>query len=119
VFRVVGRDDVQGRIAGDFLVERFGGGRLAILHDGEAYGRGLAQETKKRLNELGINEVFFEARGPGKADYSDVVLELRALGVRFSTKARQAHEHGYELQMVGGDRIGTKDDRRAGSRRRS
>jgi branched-chain amino acid transport system substrate-binding protein len=42
VFRVVGRDDVQGRIAGDFLVERFGKGRLAILHDGETYGRGLA-----------------------------------------------------------------------------
>jgi branched-chain amino acid transport system substrate-binding protein len=118
VFRVVGRDDVQGRIAGDFLVERFGKGRLAILHDGETYGRGLAEETKKRLNELGITEVIFKAIEPGKADYLDVVLELRALDVEvlyyggYPSEAalilRQARERRYELQLVGGDGIGNK-----------
>ena len=51
VFRVVGRDDLQGRIAGDLLAERWGDKPIAILHDGQAYGKGLAEETKKRLNE--------------------------------------------------------------------
>jgi branched-chain amino acid transport system substrate-binding protein len=34
VFRMVGRDDVQGRIAGDLLAGRWSGKRIAILHDG-------------------------------------------------------------------------------------
>jgi branched-chain amino acid transport system substrate-binding protein len=68
VFRVVGRDDLQGRIAGDLLAERWGDKRIAILHDGKAYGKGLAEETKKRLNERGTAEAMFEAIEPGKAD---------------------------------------------------
>ena len=36
VFRVVGRDDLQGRIAGDLLAERWGNKPIAILHDGQA-----------------------------------------------------------------------------------
>jgi branched-chain amino acid transport system substrate-binding protein len=66
VFRVIGRDDVQGRIAGDLLAERWGNSSIAILHDGQAYGKGLAEETKKRLNERGIAEAMFEAIEPGK-----------------------------------------------------
>ena len=41
VFRVIGRDDLQGRIAGDLLAERWGNGPIAILHDGQVYGKGL------------------------------------------------------------------------------
>jgi branched-chain amino acid transport system substrate-binding protein len=51
VFRVVGRHDLQGRIAGDLLAERWGHKPIPILHDGSAYGRSLAEETRKRLNE--------------------------------------------------------------------
>jgi branched-chain amino acid transport system substrate-binding protein len=34
VFRLFGRDDVQGRIGGDLLADRFGARPIAILHDG-------------------------------------------------------------------------------------
>ena len=54
LFRMVGRDDVQGRIAGDLLAERWGDKPIAIVHDGQAYGQGLAEETRKRLNQRGI-----------------------------------------------------------------
>ena len=47
VFRVVGRDDVQGKIAGDLLASRWGDKKIAILHDGQAYGKGLAEGTRK------------------------------------------------------------------------
>jgi branched-chain amino acid transport system substrate-binding protein len=119
VFRVVGRDDLQGRIAGDLLAERWGDKPIAILHDGQAYGKGLAQETRKRLNERGIAEAMFEAIEPGKADYWDVVQKMRAKGVEvlyyggYTHEAgliiRQAREHGYELQLVAGDGIGSED----------
>jgi branched-chain amino acid transport system substrate-binding protein len=119
VFRVVGRDDLQGRIAGDLLAERWGKKPIAILHDGQAYGKSLAEETKKRLNERAIAESMFEAIEPGKADYFDIVQKMRAMGVEvlyfggYSPEAgliiREAREHGYELQLVAGDGISNED----------
>jgi branched-chain amino acid transport system substrate-binding protein len=119
VFRVVGRDDFQGRIAGDLLAERWGDKPIAILHDGQAYGKGLAEETKKRLNERGIAEAIFEAIEPGKADYWDTVQKMQGLAVEvlyyggYQHEAglliRQARENGYELQLVAGDGINPED----------
>jgi branched-chain amino acid transport system substrate-binding protein len=119
VFRVVGRDDLQGRIAGDLLAERWGGKPIAILHDGQLYGKGLAEETRKRLNERGIAEAMFEAIEPGKADYWDILQSMQAMGVEvlyyggYTHEAgliiRQAREHGYDLQLVAGDGINNED----------
>jgi branched-chain amino acid transport system substrate-binding protein len=75
VFRMCGRDDRQGQVAGAFLAERFGNKRIAILHDGTVYGQGLAEETRKRLNELGIAEILFDGIRLGQVDFSDVVPE--------------------------------------------
>jgi branched-chain amino acid transport system substrate-binding protein len=119
VFRMVGRDDLQGRIAGDLLAERWGNKPIAILHDGQAYGKGLAEETKKRLNERGIAEAMFEAIEPGEADYRDLVEKIQAEGIevlyfggyqhQVGLIIRQAREHGYELQLVGGDAMASED----------
>jgi len=119
VFRVVGRDDLQGRIAGDLLAERWGDEPIAILHDGRVYGKGLAEETKKRLNERGIAEVMFEVIEPGITDYGDVVQRMETMGVEvlyfggYTAQAgliiRQAHERGYDLQLVAGDGINEED----------
>jgi branched-chain amino acid transport system substrate-binding protein len=119
VFRVVGRDDAQGQIAGDPLAERWGNNPIAILHDGSAYGKGLAEETKKRLNERGVAEAMFEAIEPGQVDYWDIVQKMRAMGVEvlyyggYQHEAgliiRQAREHGYELRLVAGDGISNED----------
>ena len=118
MFRLVGRDDLQGRIAGDLLAEHWGNKPIAILHDGQAYGKGVAQETKKQLNEDGIAEAMFEAIEPGKADYWGVVQKMRAMGIEvlyyggYQQEAaliiRQAREHGYQLQLVAGDGIGQR-----------
>jgi branched-chain amino acid transport system substrate-binding protein len=119
VFRVVGRDDLQGRIAGDLLAERWGDKGIAVLHDGQAYGKGLAEETKKGLNERGIAEAMFEAIEPGKADHWDIIQKMQAMGVEVlyfggyphegGLLIRQAREHGYELQLVAGDGISNED----------
>jgi branched-chain amino acid transport system substrate-binding protein len=119
VFRVVGRDDLQGRIAGDLLAERWGSEPIAILHDGQPYGMGLAEETRKRLKERGLAEAMFEAIEPGRADYWDIIHKMQGMGVEvlyyggYSREAaliiRQAREHGYELQLVAGDGISNED----------
>jgi branched-chain amino acid transport system substrate-binding protein len=119
VFRVVGRDDVQGRIAGDLLAERWGNRPIAILHDGQAYGKGLAEETRKRLNERGIAEVMFQAIEPGKADYWNILQKMQAMGIEvlyyggYTHEAgliiRQARQNGYQLQLIAGDGISNED----------
>jgi branched-chain amino acid transport system substrate-binding protein len=119
VFRVVGRDDVQGKIAGDRLASTWGDKKIAILHDGEAYGKVLAEETKTRLNEHGITEVIFKAIQPRQVDYSDVVKEMKTAGIDvlyyagYAPEAalllRLARETGANLQLVGGDALGVED----------
>jgi branched-chain amino acid transport system substrate-binding protein len=119
VFRMVGRDDVQGEIAAELLAERWGNEPIAILHDGEAYGKGLAEETKKRLNRLGVTEILFDEIAPQQLDYFDVIDRMRAAGVAvlyyggYSPEAgliiRQARSAHYDLQLVSGDGLGNED----------
>jgi branched-chain amino acid transport system substrate-binding protein len=119
VFRVVGRDDQQGRIAGHYIAEHWGDHKIAIVNDGEIYGRGLSQYAQQQLNALGVNETVFEQIEPGRPDYSDVVAQLRALDVDvlyyggYAPEAglmiRQSRDMGYWLQLVAGDGINTED----------
>jgi branched-chain amino acid transport system substrate-binding protein len=119
VFRLFGRDDVQGRMGGDLLADRFGAKRIAILHDGRVFGQGIAAEAKRRLNQRGIAEAMFEAIQFAQADYSDVIAKMQAMGIEVlyygglrqdaGLILRQAHDRGYKLQMVAGDGIGGED----------
>jgi branched-chain amino acid transport system substrate-binding protein len=119
VFRVVGRDDTQGKIAGDLLASRWGDKKIAILHDGGAYGKGLAEVTRKRLTERGVTEAMFEAIKPRQPDYSPIVRKMQAAGIEvlyyagYAPEAalllRLAREKGSELQLVGGDALGVGD----------
>ncbi|MFX8797566.1 hypothetical protein ABTM57_19805, partial [Acinetobacter baumannii] len=47
VFRTCGRDDIQGTYAGKWLAKTYAGKGVAVIHDKSAYGKGLADETKK------------------------------------------------------------------------
>ncbi len=117
VFRMVGRDDRQGTIAGDYLADRWSDRKIAIVHDSSAYGQGLAQEVKKRLNHRGISEALFATYQPETMDYSDLLGQLRAASVEvlylggYSPEAgliiRQARDREYSVQLVAGDSLST------------
>ncbi len=67
VFRVCGRDDVQGKVAADYVVDVLKAKRVAILHDKTAYGQGLADYFKKRVEEiLGADAVVYYGGFPNK-----------------------------------------------------
>ena len=76
IFRVIGRDDHQGIVAGNYLADHHGGSNIAILHDGEAYGKGLAEYTKGQLNKRGVTEVLFDSYIKDKTDYKPLVNKL-------------------------------------------
>jgi branched-chain amino acid transport system substrate-binding protein len=119
VFRVAGRDDDQGIVAGDYLANEWADGEIAILHDGQTYGQGLAEETKKRLNERGVQEVMFARYEPELADYTPLVDQLLAVEADvvyvggYPNEAalilRQASERGAKLQLVSGDGMSSED----------
>jgi len=119
VFRVVGRDDVQGEIAAELLAERWGHQAIAIVHDGEAYGEGLAEETKKGLNRRGVREAMFEEIAPAQVDYFDLIEQMKRHGIAvlyyggYAPEAavimRQARSSGFDLQLVSGDGLGNED----------
>ena len=76
VFRVIGRDDQQGTIAGDYLADNHSKANIAIIHDGEAYGQGLAEYTKRQLNKRGVKEVLFDSYKKDQKDYRSMVDKL-------------------------------------------
>jgi branched-chain amino acid transport system substrate-binding protein len=54
VFRIAGRDTRQGVMAADYLAKRWSDHNIAIVHDGGAYGLGVAEAARRRLSELGV-----------------------------------------------------------------
>src|ERR1700741_5204449 len=77
VFRVCGRDDAQGAVAGKYLADHYNGKKVAIIRDKTAYGKGLADETKKAANKLGVTEAMYEAINQGDKDFSALVSKLK------------------------------------------
>jgi branched-chain amino acid transport system substrate-binding protein len=76
VFRVIGRDDQQGTIAGDYLANNHSKSNIAIIHDGQAYGLGLAEFTKRQLNKRGVTEIMFDSYTADQKDYKSIVNKL-------------------------------------------
>ncbi|MDX1375728.1 MAG: branched-chain amino acid ABC transporter substrate-binding protein [Burkholderiales bacterium] len=119
VFRVCGRDDQQGTVAGNYLADKFKGKKIAIIHDKTAYGKGLADETKKQLNTRGVKEAMYEAYTAGEKDYSALVSKMKGENVDvvyvggYHTEAglivRQARGQGYNVQLVSGDALVTDE----------
>lgn len=119
VFRVCGRDDQQGGVAGDYLAKKFKGKRVAIIHDKTAYGKGLADETQKAMNKAGLKEVVYESYTAGEKDYRALVTKLKSANVDvvylggYHTEGglivRQMREQGMKTVLVGGDALMTQE----------
>jgi branched-chain amino acid transport system substrate-binding protein len=118
-FRDCGRDDQQGAVAGAYLAKEFAGHKVAILHDNTAYGKGLADETKKAMNKAGLKETLYSAYVPGERDYSAIVSRLKEAGITvayiggYQTETglilKQAKQQGMNLTVMGGDALVTKE----------
>jgi branched-chain amino acid transport system substrate-binding protein len=115
VFRVCGRDDVQGAFAADYVVDHKLADRIAIVHDQSAYGQGIADEFRRRLNERGIRETMSEAIAQGDKEFSelikkmkDVVIDLIYFGGYFTESGlfvRQARGYGLTATILGPRRL--------------
>ncbi len=118
-FRLCGRDDQQGKVAGDYVAAHFKGERVAVLNDNTAYGKGLADQTEKNLEADGVRPALVQTYTPGEKDYSAVVSRMKDAGIQviylggYHTEAgliiRQAKEQGMNATLIGGDALMTKE----------
>jgi len=81
IYRVCGRDDQQGQVAGQYIKENFGDKKVAVIHDKSAYGKGLADETVKAMEAAGKKADLYEAYTAGEQDYTALVTKLKNEGV--------------------------------------
>jgi branched-chain amino acid transport system substrate-binding protein len=115
IFRVCGRDDQQGLVAGGYILKHFKGKKIAVVHDKTTYGKGLADETKKAINKGGIKEVLYEGINTGEKDYSALVSKIKQSGADLvyfgglytegGLIVRQMRDQGIKAPMMGGDGI--------------
>jgi branched-chain amino acid transport system substrate-binding protein len=110
VFRIAGRDDMQGAFAADYVVDNGLAERIAIVHDETAFGQGIADEFRRRLGERGVPVATEETIAQGDRDFSALVARLRDAGIRLvyfggyhiegGLFARQAHGQGLEAGLL-------------------
>ncbi|HTO31504.1 MAG TPA: branched-chain amino acid ABC transporter substrate-binding protein [Pararhizobium sp.] len=114
-FRTCGRDDQQGAVAGAFIAANFKDAKVAVIHDKTPYGQGLADETKKAMNEAGITEAVYEGVNIGDKDFSALIAKMKEAGVsvvywgglhtEFGLMERQAADQGLKATFMSGDGI--------------
>ncbi len=114
-FRTCRRDDKQGIVAGKYMADNYKDGKVAILHDKTPYGQGLADETKKSLNENGMKETLYEGVNQGDKDFSALISKMKAAGItavywggmhpEAGLLIRQMADQGLKAQFISGDGI--------------
>ncbi|MBD8201019.1 branched-chain amino acid ABC transporter substrate-binding protein [Pseudomonas viridiflava] len=80
MFRMCGRDDQQGVVAGDYIVDVLKGKKVAVIHDKDTYGQGLADATQTQLKKRGVTPVLYEGLTRGEKDFSALVTKIRSTG---------------------------------------
>src|SRR3990172_11354625 len=118
-FRVCGRDDKQGKVAGDYVAKNYKGKNVAILHDKSTYGKGLADEMQKAFKAAGGKEKMYEAYTQGDKDFNALVSKMKANAIDvvyvggYHTEAglilRQMRNQSMNSQMISGDAIATNE----------
>jgi branched-chain amino acid transport system substrate-binding protein len=119
VFRVYGRDDRQGAMVGDYFAEHWADKEIAILDDGTTWGTGVTNGVRGRLRERSVPVALNETFTRDEAEYSELVSKMEAAGVdvffvgglhrETGLMFRQAHERGYDLQLIASSAVATED----------
>lgn len=118
-FRLAGRDDQQGPVAGAYLAEHFADNRIAIVHDDSPYGIALAEAALKAMNGNGKSEILYEGHPASDRDFSALVSQLVAENAEVLFFAgdhseaalliKRLREEGMATVLVSGDKLMTEE----------
>ena len=119
MFRMCGRDDQQGVIAANYMLDVLKAKKIAVIHDKDTYGQGLADATRAALAKRGTKEVLYEGLSRGEKDFNALVTKIGALKpdvVYFGgchpeagPLVRQMREQGVQAKFFSGDCVVTEE----------
>ncbi len=111
--RVCGRDDVQGPVGADYVVNVLKAKKIYILSDKTAYGDGIAASFSARAKQLGVTVALETGQETKDTDFSAIVNKAKAdkpdaiyYGAIYDTAApllKQLRQAGLNMPLVGGD----------------
>ena len=116
IMRTAGLDSAQGPTAAKYILETVKPQRIAILHDKQQYGEGLARSVQDGLKKGGANVVFFDGITAGEKDFSALLARLQKENIDFvyyggyypemGQMLRQARAIGLKTQFMGPEGVG-------------
>ena len=116
VFRTIGLDSAQGPAAGNYIADHVKPKVVAVLHDKQQYGEGIATAVKQTLEKKGTKVAVFEGLNAGDKDFSSIIQKLKQANVDFvyyggyhpelGLILRQAQEKGLKAKFMGPEGVG-------------
>ena len=80
-FRTIAADDAQARLEVDFALDILKAKKIAVLHDKQDYGKGLAEFAKNFIEaDKRAELVLYEGITPNAVDYSAIVQKIKRSG---------------------------------------
>lgn len=119
VFRTIGLDSMQGPTAGNFIADHVKPKAVAVIHDKQQYGEGIATAVKQTLEAKGTKVALFEGINAGDKDFSAMIAKLKQANVDFvyyggyhpelGLLLRQSAEKGLSAKFMGPEGVGNKE----------
>ena len=120
VNRICGRDDVQGPVGAEYAFNNLRVRNVFIIHDKTAYGQGLAEEFRKRLEALGGRAVAFVGTEE-TSNFVPLINQIRGArptpelvyfgGIysQIGPFVKQLRERGVRTRLMGGDGLDSSE----------
>jgi branched-chain amino acid transport system substrate-binding protein len=118
VYRVCGRDDVQGPVGAEFAANTLKVKSAYIVHDKTTYGQGVAEAFKRDIEKKGVKVLGFEGTEE-KSNFDPIITPIKArnpdllyFGGIYDQGApffKQAREKGVRAKFLGPDGLDSSD----------
>lgn len=118
IFRVCGRDDVQGVVGSEFAAGTLKAKSVYIIHDKTTYGQGVAEFFKADVEKKGIKVLGYEGTEE-KSNFDPIITPMKAknpdlvyFGGIYEQAGpffKQAREKGVKAKFMGPDGMDSSD----------
>ncbi len=118
IFRTIGLDSMQGPVAGNYIASQ-NPEKVAVIHDKQQYGEGIATAVRDTLKDKGIEVAMFEGVTAGNKDFSSLITKLKQADVDYvyfggyhpelGLILRQAEQANLDAVFMGPEGVGNND----------
>ncbi|MFN3593577.1 MAG: branched-chain amino acid ABC transporter substrate-binding protein [Thiobacillaceae bacterium] len=112
-YRVMANDEQQGRVLGQYAVQKLGARKIAIIDDRTAYGQGLADEFERAARAAGAEIVTREYTNDRATDFTAILTAIKGknpdlvffggMDPQAGPMAQQMKRLGLTARFLGGD----------------